>query len=446
MFAKIVGAFREVCNWLGKHVPVESRLFIVLAIASAALSFVWDSRSVNLMAIAGGCIAYAVLLQHLRSANAMEEANIQKIFSDAIEHLGSNSISTMLGGAYSLLDLAMENDRYRDKVRNILISHICSMTQIDGYQEKHCRRPSDKVQKLLSIIFDDDRYCSLFIDATLDGFYLRGADFSGATLKAVRFVNSDLQMAEFIGANLQDAVFASSQLQGAKFRNARMQNIYMMDVKMHCANLFDAQMQNATLIGVQMQLAEIGGTVLHGARMFNICLDGAIIGGAMDMRGAIIGKPNMGGIFSVQGARWMHSINLHGAIISGPNKDIDELQEMSFAERMMMRAKKQTDDFIPGGSITVWGWISKGAIEKIRDAIRGIVRFDDYKEFSSRLSVYLKVNNIDYTYGIESALQHPNCPERTKRKIKLFKDMSFGKYSRKDAKEMIAEYRKAVGG
>ena len=365
-------------------------------------------------------------------------------FSGAVDRLGNNSVSTMLGGAYSLLDLAMENDRYRDKVRNILIYHIYSMTQIGEHQAKYCRRPSDKVQKLLSIIFDDDRYCSLFEGATLDGFYLRGADFSGATLKAVRFVNSDLQMAEFIGANLQDAVFASSQLQGAKFCNARMQNICMMDVKMHCANLFNAQMQNATLTRVCLQLADIGGTVLHGAKVYDICLDGAVIGGSMNMSGAIIGRRLTGGIFSVQGACQIHYIGLRGAIIFGPNEDFDKLQKMSFAKRMMMRAEKHTDDFAPGGSITVWGSISKCEIEEIEKDIRDIVRFDDYKEFLSRLSVHLEVNNIDRKYGIESALKHPHCPEHTKKDIKLFMKISFDKYSRKDAKEMIAEYRKAL--
>ncbi len=137
-----------------------------------------------LMTVAGGIIALAVFIQTMRCADAAKKTIVQKTFSDAITHLGHENETVVLGGIYSLLDLARETRDYRHKAFDILCAHIRTTTA-EKYCEKYENKPSEIIQTLLDLLFKDERY-DIFPAkkgehiADLNGAYLAGSDLRKA--------------------------------------------------------------------------------------------------------------------------------------------------------------------------------------------------------------------------------------------------------------------------
>ena len=82
-----------------------------------------------------------------------ETGQRQERLKNAIEHLGNESESVRLGGAYELFHLAQDTESLRHTVLNILCSHIRRTTKEDAYQEKHPWQPSEEIQSLLTLLF-----------------------------------------------------------------------------------------------------------------------------------------------------------------------------------------------------------------------------------------------------------------------------------------------------
>ena len=268
-------------------------LGLLIAIASVVLvAFCpgYEGLSARLMAMAGGFLAVAVLLQAMKRADAAKNANIQKTFSDAITHLGHERESVILIGIYSLLDLAEENKNYRLKVFNLLCAHIQITTKAEEYQKKHPKQPSTIIQALMNLLFIDEEYSVVTVDPaktsrTADEEYnstrvdlvykvcradLRGAYLAGSILRRARL--QDINLAE---AQLQNAILVEAQLQGALLAGAGLQGAYL--------NL--AQLQGANLSGAQLQGAKLEQTEMQGACMYQTELPHETQMGGSDLRG-----------------------------------------------------------------------------------------------------------------------------------------------------------------
>ena len=97
------------------------------------------------------------------AANAQAEANRttewgqrQERFKNAIEHLGHNSDSVRLGGAYELFHLVQDNKDLRQTVMDILCAHIRRTTGERKYREDYPSKPSEEVQSLLTLLFVEE--------------------------------------------------------------------------------------------------------------------------------------------------------------------------------------------------------------------------------------------------------------------------------------------------
>ena len=83
-------------------------------------------------------------------AKANENAEMglrQERLKNAIEHLGHESDSVRLGGAYELFHLAQDTENLRQTVLDILCAHIRRATGEAEYREKHESKPSEEIQK-----------------------------------------------------------------------------------------------------------------------------------------------------------------------------------------------------------------------------------------------------------------------------------------------------------
>ena len=82
-----------------------------------------------------------------------ERGQRQERLKNAIEHLGHESDSVRLGGAYELFHLAQDTEELRQTVFDILCAHIRRTTGESDYRERHKSKPSEEIQSLLTLLF-----------------------------------------------------------------------------------------------------------------------------------------------------------------------------------------------------------------------------------------------------------------------------------------------------
>ncbi len=112
----------------------------------------------------GGTLVALQALMSYRRAKALEDTvrnteqgQRQERLKNAIEHLGHNSVSVRLGGAYELFHLAEDSAEdakdLRQSILDILCAHIRQTTDEDEYREKYKSKPSEEIQSLLTLLF-----------------------------------------------------------------------------------------------------------------------------------------------------------------------------------------------------------------------------------------------------------------------------------------------------
>ena len=170
-----------------------------------------------------------------------EKGQRQERLKNAIEHLGHESESVRLGGAYELFHLAQDTESLRHTVLNVLCSHIRRTTKEDAYQEKHPWQPSEEIQSLLTLLFVHgyDVFADLHIN--LYESWLNGADLREARLSGADLRHASLNKALLGGARLERARFSEAHLKEARLEKACLRKAYLFMVHMQGAYLEGAQ-------------------------------------------------------------------------------------------------------------------------------------------------------------------------------------------------------------
>ena len=230
--------------------------------------------------IGGILLAMQVLIANER-ARSMEKAAVaqakatdntekgqrQERLKNAIEHLGHNSVSVRLGGAYELFHLAQDTEELnqRQSILDILCAHIRQTTSDRNYREMYKSDPSEEIQSLLTLLFVQEDKHDTFkgLQINLQGSWLNGAvlskarlhnaNLAGACLKSAWLHDIRLQGADLFKAMLQQAKLNGAQMQGAKLWIAQLQGAYLQWTKLQGADLYQAQFQGAALLEAQLQ-------------------------------------------------------------------------------------------------------------------------------------------------------------------------------------------------
>ena len=285
-----------------------------------ALQAVIANRRARAMEDAANAQAKATEEQAKANENT-ERGQRQERLKNAIEHLGHDSDSVRLGGAYELFHLAKDNKDLCQTVMDILCAHIRRTTGEAEYREKHPSKPSEEVQSLLTLLFVQEYTVFKGCHVNLQGSWLNGADLReahlehavmvGAYLQRTELENSHLRnvdlteacltLANLTAADLREAIFHKArlldallnrarlqstkffwaQMQGVKLIEAQMQGAVLDEVDLQGADLSRAQLQLATLSGVKLQAAGLGGTQLQGATLDCVYLGGVRFGGVL---------------------------------------------------------------------------------------------------------------------------------------------------------------------
>lgn len=306
------------------HLEIVSRLtplssarevlqFLGIGVAGAVLMLqaLIANKRAKAMEEAAAAQAGAARAQATANLNT-ENGQRQERLKNAIEHLGSDSESVRLGGAYELLHLGEDTPSLRQTVLDILCAHVRRMTREDWYMDRNKSKPSAEIESLLTQLFVNRHkvYVGLRINLSeswLNGADLRGARLAGADLRWVNLDNALLAEARLEGAKLsgahlrgarlrhvclREAVLVSVHLQGAQLDDAELQGAIVAGGHLALANLRGSSLQAADLISAEMYGADLRGTSLEGARVSWATIQGAMLEHA-NLRGA--GDPDWSG-------------------------------------------------------------------------------------------------------------------------------------------------------
>lgn len=139
-----------------------------------------------------------------------EQGQRQERMKNAIEHLGHDSISIRLGGAYELFHLAQDTEELRQT------------TGENEYRDEFESKPSEEIQSLLTLLFVQEHKVFEGLHINLQGSWL-----NGARLNKARLVNAVLDGAHLRGASLIDA-----RLRGARLFVTELQEASLFDVQL----------------------------------------------------------------------------------------------------------------------------------------------------------------------------------------------------------------------
>jgi len=211
-----------------------------------------------------------------RQVRAMEKGNADTRFNIAVEHLGSNSPTIVLGGIHALHQIAVSDKNYTQVVHNLFCSYLRENSAklnkaID--LEKTPEKCPIIIQTLIYYLFkpynnkesvykdfktdlsfvklkncnfekamlnNSDFYKAILTDCYLSGANLTNCDFFGAALTKCRFVEANLTNCSFNAttlthcgfrkANLTKCHFWLATLADCVFWEATLTNYYFSDI------------------------------------------------------------------------------------------------------------------------------------------------------------------------------------------------------------------------
>ena len=384
-----------------------------------------------------------------RRAVAMEVTNRgaedglrQERLKNAIEHLGHESDSVRLGGAYELFHLARDTEDLCQTVLDILCAHIRRTTGEAGYRKKHESKPSTEVQSLLTLLFVQEhavfRGCRIDLQgswlngAMLDRARLQGAKLAWVRLQGVNLHEAQLQGAHLFEAQLQRAYLPRVRLQGASLVRTQLQGANLHEVQLQGANLEAAQLQGVNLTRAHLQGVNLAEAQLQGAYLHEACLQGVDLFEA-HLQGADLTRAHLQGAYlhevCLQGA------NLHEACLQGTNLLGAHLQGADLAGAHLQGATCQR-----------FGPVSLK--ERIRE------RIDQESDLSkatfsgglSREDVDSIVKNLpdEEAKELRETLE-PHVGKPASNELPEGSGAIVGAYTAEEAEQWIAEYREATG-
>ena len=303
-----------------------------------------------------------------RSIEATEQGQRQERLKNAIEHLGHESVSVRLGGAYELFHLAEDTEALRKTALDILCAHIRRTTGEAGYQEKYDAKPSEEVQSLLTLLFVQDHQVFKDLQANLQGSFLNGAGLNMARLRVANLSGAHLQGADLFGAHLQDANLRGAHLQEADLVGAHLRRADLVGAHLRRADLKSAYLEEALLLDAHLQGADLIGTCLQGANLGRANLQGAILLGThlqganlwdAHLQGANLGVAHLQGadLFEthLQGAD-LGMAHLQGAKLMGAHLQGANLRDAHLQGANLLRAHLQGADLL-GARLQGAGWL-----------------------------------------------------------------------------------------
>jgi Pentapeptide repeats (8 copies) len=206
--------------------------------AAERLKAVNDVRS-TLIASLVGMAAIASLLLGLRTYRLSRSGQYTDRYSRAVDQLGSDQLSSRLGGVYALERLARDSVFDRQAVVDVLASLVraaAPSTLADGEP-----RVAGDAQAAVSALGRSwmhkhtrclDLHGSRLCQADMQGLDFRSASFAGADLSLALLQNADLRGADLKRADLRGAFTQGLDLRGAVLDETDLRGVPLDSVRL----------------------------------------------------------------------------------------------------------------------------------------------------------------------------------------------------------------------
>ena len=216
-----------------------------------------------------------------------EQGQRQERLKNAIEHLGHESDSVRLGGAYELFHLAEDTEDVgqRKTLLDILCAHIRRTTREAEYKKDYPLQPSEEIQSLLTLLFVQKHEVFTGLDINLQDSWLNGSNLAHARLEKANLRRTQLHKASLGEARLHGADLGEARLHRAFLARARLHGAQLVSAELHGAILLDVRLYGAQLANAELHGADLRAARLHGANLWNVRLHEASLGEA-ELHGA----------------------------------------------------------------------------------------------------------------------------------------------------------------
>ena len=385
------------------------------------------------------------------TVKATEEGNRQQRFKDAVEQLGHKTESVRMGGAHTLIHVALEVESWRQSIVEILCAHIQCTTREKEYKKRYAKTPSTEIQLLMRLLFvesilNEKKFEKLWMElkANLSGSYLRGIDLQDAQFQRARLQNAQfqgalLQNAQFQGARLTNTQFQRARLQNAQFQGALLQNAQFQGVQLQ-----NAQFQGALLTNAQFQKAQLRNAQFQRARLQNAKFQRALLRNAQFQRARLRNA-------QFQRAQ-LRDAQFQGALLTNAQFQGAQLQNAQFQGAWLQNAKFQG---CVSDSPTQWNdSFSKQIMQCVgKDAelsgaiFAGGIQQDDLYRIVEELGHIEEMSHEELDAFRNALAEHVDNPERRGADgiPEQFRgNVDLGAYTEEEAKEWIASYEESM--
>lgn len=231
------------------------------------------------------------------------EANIDQRFALAVETLGSKGESARTGAIYSLYHLAMENEKYRQSVMDIICAHMRSTTKNKEYIKNYLFSPSNEIQICINIMFKENGiYFNFFSNLTqpdLSESILNGCNFSNTECINVNFKNSTINKASFFSSNLSYSEFNESEIIKTDFNKSTLINAQFISSNLSgsifsfsCAALANftkaflitSHLNNCSCLGANFYETNLSASYLYKSEFYDSLFVNTILSGSFTDR------------------------------------------------------------------------------------------------------------------------------------------------------------------
>ena len=256
-----------------------------------------------------------------QNAEAANQKQITERFSKAIEQLASDKPEVILGGIYTLEQIARDSAPDQWTIMEILTAFVRQNAPV--IKENESQSPEDKekflklrisIQACLTVIGErkhpdlENKYIDL-TEVNISGLNLARFNLTGANL----FV-ANLKQADLTGAKLIVAKLIGAKLMGAKLTGAKLIKADLRGADLTGAKLTEADLTEAKLTGAKLIVANLTEAVLAGANLTEAVLTRANLTRA-NLRGAYRFKPDWTEVLLTEVL--LTEADLEGAILKG---------------------------------------------------------------------------------------------------------------------------------
>jgi uncharacterized protein YjbI with pentapeptide repeats len=258
----------------------------------------------TLLAVMGAAGAGITLVYtHLRH-QLDRDANATGRYTEAVQQLGSASMSIRLGGIYALARVARDSPSDAQTVTEVLAAFVrdgtramssggvdldvmAALSELGGTS----RRDNDfaEVVNLRSSNLCEGNFDGVRFPSPVD---LSHSDLTNAVLTGVRMERADLSDSKLIGASLNQASLEQLRLEdaeafGANFRDAYVGWGYLSRADLENCDFTGAHLMGAVLVGANLRGATLRDADLEGADLRDANLERVDLTGA-DLSGALL--------------------------------------------------------------------------------------------------------------------------------------------------------------